>query len=210
MQLETGIGKLSDGAHQLATQLAQGRDQVPVYDQSQRDRLKDVAATPAVAITDNTDLGAAVAAVAFALAPWACALCTYVITRAVPAAVLTSREPTWLIVARAAMPGTTVAMLAACALSVILIPILDLSVGRWFQLLGVTLLTALTFMALNQAVTAIFKRPGRFASIAVLVLALVTSLMSTIPAALHTIGGFLPTHAAILALRGVVMAQTSH
>jgi hypothetical protein len=34
--------------------------------------------------------------------------------------------------------------------------------------------------------------------------------MSTIPAALHTIGGFLPTHAAILALRGVVMAQTSH
>jgi putative membrane protein len=83
-------------------------------------------------------------------------------------------------------------------------------VGRWFQLLGVTLLTALTFMALNQAVTAIFKRPGRFASIAVLVLALVTSLMSTIPAALHTIGGFLPTHAAILALRGVVMAQTSH
>jgi hypothetical protein len=41
-------------------------------------------------------------------------------------------------------------MLAACALSVILIPILDLSVGRWFQLLGVTLLTALTFMALNQ------------------------------------------------------------
>jgi putative membrane protein len=150
VQLETGIGKLSDGAHQLATQLAQGRDQVPVYDQSQRDRLKDVAATPAVAITDNTDLGAAVAAVAVALAPWACALCTYVITRAVPAAVLTSREPTWLIVARAAMPAATVAMLAACALSVILIPILDLSVGRWFQLLGVTLLTALTFMALNQ------------------------------------------------------------
>jgi putative membrane protein len=41
----------------------------------------------------------------------------------------------------------------------------------------------------------------------VLVLALVTSLMSTIPAALHTIGGFLPTHAAILALRGVVIGS---
>ncbi len=206
-QLEGGIGQLSDGAHQLATQLAQGRDQVPVYDPAQRDRLKDVAATPAVAITDNTDVGAAVAAVAVALALCACALGTYVITRAVPAAVLTSRERTWLIVARAALPGVTVAVLATFALSVILIPILSLSVGRWFQLLGVTLLTALTFMALNQAVTAIFKRPGRFASITVLVLALVTSLMSTIPAALHTIGGYLPTHAAILALRGVIIGS---
>jgi putative membrane protein len=206
-QLEIGIGQLSDGAHQLATQLAQGRDQVPVYDQAQRDRLKGVAATPAVAITDNTDVGAAVAAVAVTLALWACALGTYVITRAVPAAVLTSRDRTWVIVARAACPGATVAVLAASALSLILIPILNIAVGRWFGLLGVTLLTALTFMALNQAVTAIFKRPGRYASITVLVLALVTSLMSTIPAALHTIGGHLPTHAAILALRGVIIGS---
>jgi YhgE/Pip-like protein len=206
-QLESGIGQLSDGAHQLATQLAQGRDQIPTYDPVQRDRLKNVAATPSVAITDNTDIGAAVAAVAVALALWACALGTYVITRALPAAVLTSRERTWLIIARAAYPGATVAVLAAIALNLILIPILNLAVGQWFQLLGVTLLTALTFMALNQAVTAIFKRPGRFASIAVLVLALVTSLMSTIPAALHTIGGYLPTHAAILALRGVIIGS---
>jgi YhgE/Pip-like protein len=204
-QLESGIGQLSDGAHQLASQLAQGRDQIPVYDQAQRDRLKGVAATPAVAITDNTDVGAAVAAVAVALALWACALGTYVITRAVPAAVLTSRAGTWMIVARAACPGATVAVLAAVALSLILVPILSITAGRWFELLAVTLLTALTFMTLNQAVTAIFKRPGRFASITVLVLALVTSLMSTIPAALHTIGGFLPTHAAILALRGVII-----
>jgi len=206
-QLETGLGQLSDGAHQLAGQLAKGRDQVPAYDQAQRDRLKDVAATPAVAITDNTDVGAAVAAVAVALALWACALGTYVITRAVPAAVLTSRERTWLIVARAAMPGVTVAVLAAVALSLILVPVLNITAGRWFELLGVTLLIALTFMALNQAVTAVFRRPGRYLSITVLVLALVTSLMSTIPAALHAVGGYLPTHAAILALRGVIIGS---
>ena len=206
-QLESGLGQLSDGAHQLADQLAQGRDQVPVYDQAQRDRLKDVAATPAVAITDSTDVGAAVAAVAVALALWACGLGTYIITRAVPGAVLTSRDRTWLIVARAASPGATVAVLAAAALSLILIPILSISAGRWFELLGVTLLSALSFMTLNQAVTAIFKRPGRFASIVVLVLTLVTSLMSTIPAALHTIGELLPTHAAVLALRGVIIGS---
>ena len=32
--------------------------------------------------------------------------------------------------------------------------------------------------------------------------------MSTIPAALHTIGDFLATHAAILALRGVIIGST--
>jgi putative membrane protein len=41
----------------------------------------------------------------------------------------------------------------------------------------------------------------------VLVLALVTSLMSTIPSALHAIGGYLPTRAAILALRGVIIGS---
>lgn len=206
-QLEGGIGQLSDGTHQLAAQLAQGRDRVPVYTKAEREHLKNVVATPSVAMTDNTDIGAAVAAVAITLALWACALATYVITRAVPVAVLTSRERTSLIVARAAYPGVTVAVLAAVALSVISIPILHLAVARWFQLLGVTLLTALTFIALNQAVTAIFRRPGRFASIAVLVVALVTSLMSTIPSALHTTGNYLPTHPAILALRGVIIGS---
>jgi putative membrane protein len=46
-----------------------------------------------------------------------------VITRAVPAAVLISRERTWMIIARAACPGATVAILAAVALSLILIPV---------------------------------------------------------------------------------------
>lgn len=206
-QLDSGLGELSRGAHELADQLAQGRDQVPTYDQDQRNRLKGVVATPAVAIHDNTDVGAAVAAVAVTLALWSCALGTYVITRAVPGAVLTSREATWRIVARAACPGITVSVLAAFALSAILMVILDITVGRWFALVGVTVLAALTFMALNQAVTATLKRPGRFASIAVLVLALVTSLMSTIPTALHAIGRYLPTHSAILALRGAIIGS---
>ena len=60
-------------------------------------------------------------------------------------------------------------------------------------------------MAQHQEDTTVFDRPGTFASIAVLVLTLVTGLMSTIPAALHTIG--LPTHAAILALRGVIIGS---
>ncbi|AMU75459.1 YhgE/Pip family protein [Mycobacteroides abscessus] len=206
-QLQTGAGQLADGAHQLATQLAQGRDQIPTYNQQQRDHLKNVTATPAIALTDNTDIGAAVAAVAVTLGLWSCALGIYVITQALPTAVLTSRASTMRIVARAVLPGTTVAALAALALGLVLLPLLNIGIGTWFWLLTIMLLTALTFVAINQAAVAILGRPGRFASIAVLALAVVTSLMSTIPGTLHTLGGYLPTHAAIVALRGIIIGS---
>ncbi|QLL07534.1 YhgE/Pip family protein [Mycobacterium vicinigordonae] len=208
-QLDSGLRQLSSGAHQLAEQLARGRDQVPSYDQAQRERLTNVAATPAVALTDTTDLGAAVAAVGVTLALWSAALATYIITRALPAAVLTSRESTRAIVARAAAPGVAVALTAAAVVTAILLSVLHLSPTRWCALLGVTALAALTFTALNQAATAILRRPGRFLCITVLVLAIVTNLTSTIPATLHTLGSYLPTHAAVLALRGVITGSDS-
>lgn len=204
-QLQDGIGRLSDGAHQLADQLAQGRDKVPTYDQTQRDHLKQVTATPAVALTDRTNVAAAVTAFAVTLALWSCALAIYVITRAVPDTVLTSRERTWAIATRSALPGAAVALVVAAALSLILLPILNITAAQWFQLAGVNALTALTFVALNHALTAIFGRPGRFASIAILVLTLITSLTSTIPAPLRTIGNHLPTHPALLALRSTII-----
>jgi putative membrane protein len=135
-----------------------------------------------VLVVGNAGAGIAVAAVAVALARRACALGTYVFTRAVPAAVLTSRERTWMVIARAACPGATVAILAAVALSLILIPVLSL--------------TALTFMALNQVGIHRGARAGSG-----------PRLMFTIPAALHAIGGYLPTHAAILAVRGVIIGS---
>ncbi len=201
--------QLSGGAHELATQLAQGRDQVPAYDQTQRDRMSNVAATPAIAVTDGTDLGAAVAAVAVTLALWAGALSIFISSPPLPNAVLTSRKSTRRIVASAIAPGAAIAVVSAILLSVTLIPVLHLPAGRWFGLLGVTILTALTFTALNQAATAAFDLAGRFVCIAVLVLAVVTSLTSTIPPALHGVGNVLPTHAAILALRGVIIGSNT-
>lgn len=196
--------RVDDGARQLATQLDQGRNQVPTYSDAERANLKTVAANPSFAGITSPDLGDAAAALFVALALWACALGTYILTRAVPAAVQTSREPTWRIIARAAMPGTTIAVLAALVLSVALAPVLDLGFGRWLAFLAVTLLAALAFVALNQAATAIFKRPGRIASLAVLVLTVATGVISTIPGPLHTLGGYLPTHGAVLALRAVI------
>lgn len=199
-----GAGEVHNGAEELAAGLAGGKDEIPTYTDDERDHLKTVAATPSTAHGSGIDIGRSAIALFVALALWAGALATYLITRAVPSAVLTSREPTWRIIVRAAMPGATAAVLAALGLSLVLAPFLDLGLGRWLAFLGVTLLAACAFVALNQAATAIFKRPGRLASLAVLVLTAATGVVSTIPGPLYAISGVLPTHGAVLALRAIV------
>lgn len=203
-ELADGTVKANDGAQELASQLDQGRDQVPNYSKSEREHLRTVAATPSDATGGSVDFGRSALALFIVLALWACALATYLVTRAVPAGVLTSREPTWRIIVRAALPGVTTAVLAAVGLSAVLAPLLELSFGRWCALLGVSLLAALTFVALNQALVAIFRRPGRHASLAVLVLTIATSVVATIPGPLYALGDYLPTHGAILALRTII------
>jgi putative membrane protein len=203
-KVNTGAGQVDDGTKHLATELGKGRDQVPSYSDAERAHLKTVVADPSTATTDRTPVGTLAVTLAAALALWALALATYIVTRAVPDAVLTAREPTWRIIVRAALPGATAAALAALVITAIATPVLDLGVGRAFGFLTVALLAAAAFVALNQAVTAIFKWPGRLASLAVLVLTAATGVVSTLPGPLYTVAGYLPTHAATLALRAMI------
>ena len=203
-QLSTGVGKANDGAQQLASQLAKGRNQVPAYTADERNHLKTVAADPTTAIANSTSSGILSVTLFAALALWALALATYLVTRAVPDAVLTARDATWLIIIRAAIPGATAAALAAVAITAIAVPVLRLGVGATFAFLAVAVMAALAFVSLNQAVTAVFGRAGRLASLAVLVLAAATGIVSTLPGPLYAIAGYLPTHGAVLALRAAV------
>ncbi|MEJ3750723.1 YhgE/Pip family protein [Actinomycetes bacterium KLBMP 9797] len=200
-QLNTGIVRVDGGARKLATGLDEGRDQVPAYTDAERAHLKTVAANPITATVDTTRFGPLVLTLFAALALWALALATYIVTRAVPDAVLTAREPTWRIIVRAALPGATAAALAALVITAIAVPVLSLGAARAVGFLGVALLAACAFVALNQAATAIFGRAGRLASVAVLVLAAATGILSTLPGPLYAIADYLPTHGAVIALR---------
>ena len=91
--------------------------------------------------------------------------------------------------------------MAGLAVTAIAAPVLDLSVAGTFGFLAVALLAAGAFVALNQAATGIFGRPGRLASLAVLVLGAATGILSTLPGPLYDLAGFLPTHGAVIALR---------
>ncbi|QKV78485.1 YhgE/Pip family protein [Amycolatopsis sp. Hca4] len=207
-QLKDGTKKADDGARELATQLDQGRDQVPSYTDAERAHLKTVAADPSTARTDGTPIGTLALTLFAALALWALALATYIVTRAVPDGVLTAREPTWRIIVRAAIPGATAAALAAVAITAIAVPVLELGFVGTLGFLLIALLAASAFVALNQAATAIFGRAGRIASLAVLVLAGATGVVSTLPGPLYAIADYLPTHGAVLALRAAATDGT--
>jgi len=203
-QLSDGTVQVDDGAQQLATSLNGARDQVPSYTDDERAHLKTVAADPTTATVDNTPVGTLAITLFAALALWALALATYIVTRAVPDAVLTAREPTWRIIARAAIPGATAAALAALVITAIAAPVLDLGFAGTVGFLAVALLAAGAFVALNQAATAILGRPGRLASLAVLILGAATGILSPLPGPLYSLASYLPTHGAVMALRAVV------
>ena len=207
-QLKDGTKKTADGARELATQLDQGRDQVPSYTDAERAHLKTVAADPSTATTDGTPIGTLALTLFAALALWALALATYIVTRAVPDGVLTAREPTWRIILRAAIPGATAAALAALAITAIAVPVLKLGFAGTIGFLLIALLAASAFVALNQAATALFGRAGRIASLAVLVLAGATGVVSTLPGPLYALADYLPTHGAVLALRAAATDGT--
>ncbi|MEV6824872.1 YhgE/Pip family protein [Amycolatopsis sp. NPDC051102] len=207
-QLKDGTKKVDDGAQQLATQLNQGRGQVPSYTDAERAHLKTVAADPSTATTDGTPIGTLALTLFAALALWALALATYIVTRAVPDGVLTAREPTWRIILRAAIPGATAAALAALAITAIAVPVLKLGVAGTLGFLLIALLAASAFVALNQAAAAILGRAGRIASLAVLVLAGATGVVSTLPGPLYALADYLPTRGAVLALRAAATDGT--
>jgi putative membrane protein len=181
---------------------------VPSYTDAERAHLKTVAADPSTATTDGTPIGTLALTLFAALALWALALATYIVTRAVPDAVLTAREPTWRIILRAAIPGATAAALAALAITAIAVPVLKLGFAGTIGFLLIALLAASAFVALNQAATAIFGRAGRIASLAVLVLAGATGVVSTLPGPLYALADYLPTHGAVLALRAAATDGT--
>ena len=200
-QLDSGASQVNTGSHQLASQLGSGRNQVPDYTAAQRAHLASVAANPTTATIGNTPLSTLIITLCTVLAIWALALATYLLTRAIPDAVLTARDATWRIIIRAALPGTAAACLTAAAATAIAAPILHLGLAGTIGFLLIALLAAGTFVSLNQAVTALLGRTGRLASLAVLILTLGTGIVSTLPGPLYALSGWLPTHGAIIALR---------
>lgn len=203
-QFTGGVRALNNGVEQFANALDKGTRKAPTYSQQERERLAQVAATPALASTvGDGDFGPLALALILAVALWALGLATYIVIRATPAEVLTSRDPTRRVALRAVLPGMGIASLVAVVLSVLLIPFLQLGGGAWFALLGIMVLAANSFVALNQALVVVAGQPGQLISLTVLVLTIASGMVGTVPGVFHQVGGLLPTAGLMQAVRAI-------
>lgn len=205
-EAKSGGTKFTDGLWKLADGISEGKNKVPSYSSSERTDLASVVAQPvATAGLDglaNTNIGWISLLLIVAL--WIGALATYAVVKAIGRGLLSSPEPTVLLIGRALLPGVLVVGVQALALSGLAQAGLDLSWQKWFEVTGVLLVAGLAFVMINHALVAWLGGLGRLISI---VFAVVTTAISLGPATDGILGGlraFSPLTPALDAVRAVV------
>ncbi len=204
-KLSDGGEKLADGTGKFANGLEKGKDQIPSYDKTLRNKLSSVVTTPVKSdLVRKIFPDEASTTLLMMIALWLGALATFLILRAVPARVLSSMKPSWRLALEGILPAAVVGVVQAGALTAALGALLDLSASAVGVLLGLSIVTALSFAAINHALVAWFGGVGRFISVTVLVIAAAGAITSALPAAFDTIIPFLPTTPALDGLRAIV------
>ena len=212
-QLSSGLSKAADGGTEftdglwkLASGIGEGKDKVPSYTSSERTDLAAVVAQPVATegldSLANTNIGWI--SLLLVLALWIGALATYAVVKAIGRGLLSSPEPTWLLIGRALLPGVLVVGVQALVLAGLAQPGLDLSWQKWLGVTGVLLIAAFTFVMINHALVAWLGGFGRLISIG---FAVVTTAISLAPAAdglLSSLRVFSPLTPALDAVRAVV------
>ncbi|WP_380167867.1 hypothetical protein [Jannaschia sp. R86511] len=207
-QLGEGATGLTDGADQLASGLAEGAEQVPTYDESQRRRLADVVAAPvATTSADVSTTGQRGIAYLAVLAAGIGALATFLVLRAVPRRAVSSRSGSLRLALQAFAPAVAVVLLQAVLVTLVLAVTLDLTLGRTLAVAGVLLVVGLALAATNQALVAWLGGAGRLVSVAVLALSVPAALVGTAPEVVRAVVGWTPLAAATDALRAAVLAD---
>ncbi|WP_164519577.1 YhgE/Pip family protein [Nocardioides ferulae] len=197
-RLAEGAGELESGSGELADRLRQGVDQVPSQTEEEQRQAAQAAAQPVTSRTERAEASAAdtVAPAVLALALWIGALVLFLVRPALPPERLAEAG----LPLRVALAGWRPAALLGALQGLLLLSVLgplDVGVAHLAGLVGVLLVSVLSFAAVNQAlVAALGARRGWVASIGfTLVQTLTLSGLVPIdsaPAVLRALHGVLP------------------
>ncbi|MDN5724711.1 MAG: YhgE/Pip domain-containing protein [Propionibacteriales bacterium] len=205
-KLSEGQGKITKGQRDLADGLKKGASQVPSYDSSDRENLKTVVAAP-VAGQDAEEATVLPALSSTSLlmivALWLGGLATYLVVRAVPARSLSSSEPSWRLTLSSLLPGALIAVGQGIVVTLLANLVLELNVPKFFAVLGVAVLGAITFAVVNHALVAWLGGLGRLISVAFVVLTAASGVISAIPAFFDAVRPINPLTPALDAVRAV-------
>ncbi len=210
VELSGGAAQLADGMGQFADGIAEGKDQIPSYSDSDRETLSQVVASPVAAgnLLGTATVGTGWATALMVLALWAGALATFMVVQVLSKRLLTSALPSAYLVAAALLPGVIVVSIQAVAVTAIGQAAMGLPFVKLMGLLGISLLAALTFVAINHALVAWFGRVGRFISFVFVVVALAPMLTDAMPSLLASLRSISPMSPALDAMRSWITSST--
>lgn len=202
----SGATKLADGMREMADGIADGKDNVPSFNQTERENLSTVVASP----IDTDDLhGLADGNVGWVslilvLALWLGALATYVVIKAINRGLLNSAEPSYLLIGKALLPGIAVVGAQAVAMAVLAWFGFELSWQKWLAASGVLLLAGITFVVINHALVAWLDGIGRLVSVLFAVLTAAAAMSGAAPGIFAALRPFSPLSPALDAVRAIV------
>ncbi|MGW9627737.1 YhgE/Pip domain-containing protein [Microbacterium sp. NPDC055521] len=193
-QLASGTGDLAEGLHTASTSL-------PSFDDEQSTSLASVIADPVTSSSDSNDFfGPATIPLLSAVVLWFGALASFVVLRAVPGRALTSRRSSAGMVLRGYWPAAVIGAAQGLLVSLVVQLVVQYDAATWWGFAGFAVVAGIAFAAVNQALVAVLGGIGRWISALVGVLAFATSLISTVPDWLASLGAAMPTAPALSGL----------
>ncbi|PPF13242.1 YhgE/Pip domain-containing protein [Rathayibacter sp. AY1A5] len=210
--LADGIDSLASGSRTLDTKLSDGADDVPTYTGEQAQELSAVAAAPvgidAERMNRVPSYGYGLAPYFMALALWVGALAFYLMSAPLSSRLLAARRPAWVIALRSYLPGALMAVAQGVLAALVIRFGVGVEASNLPGLIGIAVLTSLTFVAINQALIALLDAPGRFLALLMIVLQLSsaggTYPVETAPAFFQAIHGVLPLTWTVEAFRSLI------
>ncbi|MFC4139974.1 MULTISPECIES: YhgE/Pip family protein [unclassified Microbacterium] len=200
-QLGTGLDQLAGGTSDLADGLHTAASSLPSFSEKESTSLASVVANPVKSDVATSSLfGATAIPLLVALVLWFGSLASYVVMRAMPERVLTSRRSSIALALRGFWPAALIGAAQGLLVSLIVQMVASYDAAHWWSFAGIAVLAGVSFAAVNQALVALFGGIGRWIGVLVGVLAVATGLVSTVPGWLASVGAAMPTAPALSGL----------
>lgn len=201
--LASGLDTLATGTGDLADGLATASRELPSYADGEAASLASVVASPVTTDSANAALfGPTAIPLLATVVLWFGGLASFIAMRAVSGSALTSRRASAGLAWRALLPAAAIGAGQGLLVALIVQVVADYDAAAWWTFAGVAMVVGVAFAAVNQALVAVFGGLGRWIAAVIGVTAVATGIVSTVPAWLDGLAGFLPTAPASVALIG--------
>jgi putative membrane protein len=211
-ELDGGLFRLADGSTELAAGLDKGVDEIPDYDENERDRRTEVMADPVQlagrSLHAAPNYGTGFAPYFIPLSLWVGAMVAYMIIQPLNRRALSTGASAWRIALAGLLPVASLGLLQVAALMSVLHWGLGLEMANAAGTVGFLALVTCCFAAIIQWLNARFGAAGRILVLAVLMLQLTsaggTYPVQTSPGFFNAIHPFLPMTYVVEALRRLI------